>query len=751
MRQIGFYFIVFFMMLINALDVYASDSLSYTGRLVNANGVPVTGPVNLKVDLAYTTAGGVGGVLCSKTMDNVELSNGVFHLKLDFSLAQCGNKKVAKVLSDAPPGETAAIRITDTTNSKVYSYHAIHSIPYASVSSYAKDLAQLGAQPGQALRWNGQNWGPYSVPGTGTVMSIQTGDGLVGGPITESGAISIAPEGVTGPMINRMGAFVGQVLKYTETGWQPRTESVTEVVEVDPHVRVFARKDATGVGPQMCYPHQSLNYNPILDSLYCQNIGINSDAAAEGAANLYFTDQRARDAVVSDVILDGVIDLAPSQNAVFDALATKEPNITPSSDILMRSLRLSSGANWLGFQAPSPLSGNVMWTLPLGDGASGDVLITDGGGNLRFGSASSLMSTLTRGDFLVGSNFNGSTPTTWSVDATKDNIPGKVVVRDELGNFSAGTITANLTGNASTATNATSATSATRLTTPRTINGVSFDGTANISISAPTPQILTNGSYLTGSNFNGATATTWAVDATVTNTANKIVARDGSGNFSAGTITANLNGNATTATSAGTATSAASATKLTTARTINGVAFDGTANITLTAASPATLSRGSYLTGSNYNGSAATTWAVDATSANSASKIIARDANGDFYSRYMRGTGFFYTSDKRLKKDIAPIDDSMEKIRKLQGVYFKWRKDSVRACGFIAQDVEKVVPELVDTNEEGMKSVQYGNITAILVEALKEQDDTIKQQQNRIENLEDRLKRLESIVSALEK
>ena len=68
-----------------------------------------------------------------------------------------------------------------------------------------------------------------------------------------------------------------------------------------------------------------------------------------------------------------------------------------------------------------------------------------------------------------------------------------------------------------------------------------------------------------------------ATSATNANTANAIVARDGSGNFSAGTISANLSGNATTA------TSAATATTLQTARTINGVSFNGSANITVTA------------------------------------------------------------------------------------------------------------------------------------------------------------------------
>lgn len=79
----------------------------------------------------------------------------------------------------------------------------------------------------------------------------------------------------------------------------------------------------------------------------------------------------------------------------------------------------------------------------------------------------------------------------------------------------------------------------------------------------------------TVSTFNGTAGVTVSVDAVSTNTANKIVVRDSSGNFSAGTITANITGNVTG--------NAGTATRLATARTINGVNFDGTANITITA------------------------------------------------------------------------------------------------------------------------------------------------------------------------
>lgn len=82
-----------------------------------------------------------------------------------------------------------------------------------------------------------------------------------------------------------------------------------------------------------------------------------------------------------------------------------------------------------------------------------------------------------------------------------------------------------------------------------TIDGADVSG--NISGQAGSvANSLTAGAYLTGSSFNGSAARTWTVDATDANTASKVVARDASGNFSAGTITAALSGNATTATTA---------------------------------------------------------------------------------------------------------------------------------------------------------------------------------------------------------
>ena len=88
-------------------------------------------------------------------------------------------------------------------------------------------------------------------------------------------------------------------------------------------------------------------------------------------------------------------------------------------------------------------------------------------------------------------------------------------------------------------------------------------------------------------------------------------------------------------------------------------------------------------------------------------------------------------SDKRLKENIKPIESALNKVSKLQGVTFDWKdkkqnkaydpdQDWKHDVGFIAQDVQKVIPELVRENEDGMLSMRHQGVAPILLEAIKE-------------------------------
>ena len=346
---------------------------------------------------------------------------------------------------------------------------------------------------------------------------------------------------------------------------------------------------------------------------------------------------------------------------------------------------------------------------------------------------------LTSGDYIVGGNFNGSSQITWSVDATSNNTIGTVVARDSAGDFSAGTITADLIGNVQgniTAVTGTStfnivtanqfvgaslsgnANTATRLRTPRNINGVSFDGTQDVTI--PVSGENVTGTRLANNVVNSNLSTLGTLtelrindaglsignilnlslesgvskieidnnqgfnisiqDSSVAGgyssieliAAGKNLSQGGESTSSiipknnvnigdtyspfnkihANSFIGNLQGNSSTATLATTSTNlaggAAGSVPYQTASGTTSFVPPGSSGQVLRSSgageptwgsiSFSTLTRGTYLTGANYDGIVNTTWAVDATSSNTANKVVARDSSGNFSAGIITAT-----------------------------------------------------------------------------------------------------------------
>jgi sulfur carrier protein ThiS len=86
----------------------------------------------------------------------------------------------------------------------------------------------------------------------------------------------------------------------------------------------------------------------------------------------------------------------------------------------------------------------------------------------------------------------------------------------------------------------------------------------------------------------------------------------------------------------------------------------------------------------------------------------------------LNATIFNSLSDKRVKKNIKTVDDALNTVNDLRGVKFNWKETSTPSIGLIAQEVEKLLPELVHTGHNGEKSVNYGGVVGVLVEAIKE-------------------------------
>jgi predicted component of type VI protein secretion system len=261
-----------------------------------------------------------------------------------------------------------------------------------------------------------------------------------------------------------------------------------------------------------------------------------------------------------------------------------------------------------------------------------------------------------------------------------------------------------------------------------------------------------SGSQTFTANQAGAATFTVTSNATNANTASTIVARDASGNFSAGTITATLSGNASTATSATTATniaggaanqiprqSAAGTTTFITAPTTastflswNGSAFAWAAvsgGVTISDDNSTNATR--YLTFTSATSGSISTVNVSST------KLTYNPSTGALTS-----TSHVSSSDARLKINWRDLPDNLvEQLAQVKaGVYDRTDTDEpVTQVGVSAQSLQDVIPNAVVEDVDGMLSVAYGN--AALVAAIELAKRVVEQ--------EARINRLEALVARL--
>ena len=363
-------------------------------------------------------------------------------------------------------------------------------------------------------------------------------------------------------------------------------------------------------------------------------------------------------------------------------VASNATDANTASTIVARD----ASGNFTAGTITAALSGNA-------SGLSSTLAVTSGGTG---------QTTYTDGQLLIG-NTTGSTLTKAALTAgtgiTVTNGSGAITIAATNN----GTVT-SVTGTAPVVSSggATPAISMAAATT--SVDGylTSTDWTTfnNKTTNTGTVTSIIAGSYLTGGTIT--TTGTLAVDATNLNTASKVVARDASGDFSAGTITAALSGNATTSSS--TTGNAATATALETARTINGVSFDGTANITITAAA------------TNVNTELASL-GVGTAASGTAGEIRATNNVTAYYS------------DDRLKTRGSNIENALDKVMSLNGFHYQ-ANEVANALGYVskpevgvsAQEVQAVLPEVVVPApiDDKYLTVHYDKLVPLLIEAIKE-------------------------------
>lgn len=146
------------------------------------------------------------------------------------------------------------------------------------------------------------------------------------------------------------------------------------------------------------------------------------------------------------------------------------------------------------------------------------------------------------------------------------------------------------------------------------------------------------------------------------------------------------------------------------------------------------------------------------------------------YKFYVNGAGFatggWFSSDKRFKENISDMHDALPIIKQLQGVRYTFidnielpnsRDEHGKAItrnfpkgiqvGLIAQEVEKVLPEVVNTDNDGYKAIAYQNIVPLLIEGIKEQQkeiESIKDQQELIAQMNKKIEELQSALTSLQ-
>ena len=119
----------------------------------------------------------------------------------------------------------------------------------------------------------------------------------------------------------------------------------------------------------------------------------------------------------------------------------------------------------------------------------------------------------------------------------------------------------------------------------------------------------------------------------------------------------------------------------------------------------------------------------------------------------MTANGILLTSDERYKRDISLINDALGKVTQLNGYHYYWNgnmNDQSLQAGVIAQEVEKVLPELVKKDDNGLRSVNYSGLIPYLIQSIKEQQEQVTTLKNQNEEFRKQLAELKNVVEKIQ-
>ncbi len=509
--------------LLSCTNAFALNSLSYSGRLVNANGSPVGENVNLKAELAYTDS--LTTVRCIAIVSNVPLSNGVFHTKLDFD---CDPLTLPTVLALTPANESVAIRITDISNlsnPKAYSFQSLYSVPSSIVSRMALQIAQMSATDGQVLTWDNSanKWVPRNPGGNGTVTSISAGIGLAGGVIENSGTISIANQGVETILIKDSAVTSIKIEDgtITDADISPSAEiAQTKIKDLSTNLANKENSIASGtIGQYWSWDKTWKDFSPaVRDTFLGVDYLVVPTPGPLGASDtlLDAIGKLEGQIIANDTAFDSSGQWSKSGSIIYYntgnvGVGTSTPveKLQVAGNLAVDgNLRLKdSGSNFVELKSPTTLSSNVTFILPSALGTNGQVLMTDASGNLSWSTPSTNSS-----DIIDGSIVNDDISASANIAQSKilnltTDLAAKQASDSDLTALAGITGTGLLvrTGDGTAITRTITGT-ASRLNVTNG-NGVAGDPVVDISTSLlPSPLVGDAGKFL---KANGANISAW--------------------------------------------------------------------------------------------------------------------------------------------------------------------------------------------------------------------------------------------------
>ena len=524
-------------------------------------------------------------------------------------------------------------------------------------------------------------------------------------------------------------------------------------VERGSHTNVLFRWNENNTNWE--FTEDGTNYN-VLGS--ASNFTGDTDGVNEGSSNLYFTnaraDARANSAFDTKLAAATTADLSESGNLYYtNARADARiaaASLSSLSNVSSTAPNSNQVLQWNGTAwAPATTAAGVTDLGDLGDvnatSSNGQVLTSDGSGNFTFasipGSSNYYLDGITKSGNTLTFSVNGTTNRTYTFGSnafssttipTNNNqltngagyttnvgdITGVTAGNGLSGGGSSGTPTLNFNGNdLTTSTNDTDGDyfvvvdtgGSDKKLTKGSIKLSGFNNDAGfVTTTGPNDNYYLNGITKVGNRLDfavsGASTQSYTFGSNAFNSNSYYLASNPSGYTSnTGTTTASNSQNFTNKTgnisqwnnNSGYTTNVGDITSVNSVAQ-NGITAGGTSggvNISMSG---------------TYSGDFRVTGEISATA-----DVVA-----------------YYSSDERLKDNVKVIKNASDKVAQLRGVEFDWNDKQTtyegHDVGVIAQDVEKVLPELVQTRDDGYKAVKYEKIVGLLIEAIKDLQDEVK-------------------------